>query len=99
MIGMEDGVFVWAECRFRNHGGKEGYEVKGRKTGQSIFLPAAGRKNGDEHEHAATDGYYWTSTLSGGNSRNAMNLIFYKDYKGRDYSSRNYGFSVRPVTD
>ena len=75
--------------------------VNGRKftgpNGNSIFLPAAGYRIDSELDNAGSDGYYWSSSLSSGNTDRAWHLYF---YSGNYYMSnryRYYGFTVRAV--
>ncbi len=66
-------------------------------NGNSIFLPAAGRRDGSELYDAGSCGYYWSSLLYTGSTDHAWHLYFYSDdhymYDGR----RTYGRSVRAV--
>ena len=67
----------------------------------SIFLPLAGRKNGNKLEFAKERGYYASSTLSEGATGGpdgCFNLGLEKDVDAGLWSnSRCYGFSIRPV--
>ena len=74
-----------------------GYEVKSKKTGALLFLPAAGYRWDSDHDAAGFDGYYWSSELSSGNANVARCLFFCQNnrYSDRDY--RCYGLSVRAV--
>lgn len=76
--------------------GKNGYEVKGN-NGNSIFLPAAGGRDGSELKDAGSLGYYWSSSLGTFRTDNARNLGFGSVVRGRGEASRFVGFSVRPV--
>ena len=75
--------------------------IKGRlvtaDNGNSIFLPAAGNKDGTYLEDAGIYGLYWSSSLLTDDPRRAKGVVFYSDdvYLGAGY--RNYGFSIRPV--
>jgi hypothetical protein len=63
-------------------------------SGNSLFLPAAGCRWGDELGGAGGWGAYWSSSLSTGSTTNA----FYFDFEWFvDVFSRFYGCSVRPV--
>ena len=76
----------------------EGYKVTG-PNGNSIFLPAAGIRNGTEVRYRGSYGYYWSGTPDDENSRIAYFLNF-ADYfvGGYDHSEyRYYGLTVRPV--
>ena len=75
--------------------GVEGRLVTG-PNGNSIFLPAAGYRNGDSPYYAGSKGYYWFATSDNG-SDDACGLFFDSDYYYRDYYSRFLSFSVRPV--
>ena len=77
--------------------------VNGRKVtgpnGNSIFLPAAGYRNGTSLYGAGSAGYYWAA-MPYDISNRGYNLLFDSDY----YSLiglllRYYGQSVRPVSD
>jgi hypothetical protein len=73
-----------------------GYTVKSRNG--SIFLPAAGYHYGNAHYDSAKGGYYWSSSLSevsydgSGISINADRVFSVNNY-------RQYGFTIRPVSD
>lgn len=68
-----------------------------KKNGQTLFLPAAGRRWDDELYNAGSDGHYWSSSLAGGPFRAWYFHLSWGDcYVYRDYS-RRYGFTVRPV--
>ena len=77
--------------------------VKGRKftgpNGNSIFLPAAGWRYGTDVNDRGENGYYWSAALSPHNSYNAYNLYFLSGYADWYYNIRNYGQSVRPVSE
>lgn len=64
---------------------------------KSIFLPAAGIRNGSSLGADGSNGYYWSSTLYSDFVRNGRNLFFYSDYADMYFGNRYYGFSVRPV--
>ena len=76
--------------------GVNGYEVVG-SNGNSIFLPAAGYRNGSSLYHVGSRGSYWSSTP--GSSNYAYYLYFDSSGQGMDDSSRSYGLSVRLVAE
>lgn len=78
--------------------GRRGYNVIG-KNGNSIFLPAAGYRNGLNLDSVGDSGYYWTSSLSEDDPDEAWRVRFDNDFVSRYYYFRYYGFSVRPVSD
>ena len=78
--------------------GVNGYEVTG-PNGNSIFLPAAGYRNGTEVSYRGNYGNYWSGSLYSNYSNYAYNLYFLDSNYYWDYSNRYYGQSVRPVCD
>ena len=82
--------------------GVNGFNVTG-PNGASIFLPAAGYREG--HLFAAgDDGHYWSSSLSWELPNNAYFFSFYSSFFGsglpkvdNGQSNRHYGYTVRPV--
>lgn len=83
----------WTELK-----GIKGYKVTG-PNGNSLFLPAAGRRYGTEVYGRGSYGYYWSGTLREYYSYYAYYLYFYSGFRGRSNYYRRLGFSVRPVTD
>lgn len=83
----------WTELK-----GINGYKVTG-PNGNSIFLPAAGFRNGTEVYRRGSYGAYWSGTLNEGYGNDACSLNFSSG--GHDwYSDYRYnGHSVRPVTE
>ena len=77
--------------------GVKGYKVTG-PNGNSIFLPAAGFRNGSSLFCAGSYGYYWSYTPDGSLDR-AYSLDFNSDGPVMDFLYRYYGFSVRPVLE
>ena len=78
-----------------------GLKITSKNNGNSIFLPASGRRN--DTKRLGTGGYggygyYWSSSLYAANSSYATYLYFnYGDLRTTSYT-RIFGFSVRPVT-
>lgn len=65
-----------------------------------LFFPAAGDGNGTVLINAGSRGYYWSSSLSSGNTDYAYYLRFSSgDVYPHDLDYRYLGFSVRPVSD
>ena len=73
-----------------------GYKVTG-PNGNSIFLPAAGRRERENLVNVGTNGYYWSPLLSSSNASCAYSLAFYSSSHHTNFSNRYYGFNVRPV--
>ena len=69
------------------------------KNGNSIFLPAAGGRNGTSLGDAGSYGYYWSSSLYEYYSDFARLVYFNSGEVGRSYFYRYSGFSVRPVSE
>lgn len=84
-------VWTWT-----TQGGKDGYLVKGR-NGNSIFLPAAGRRSGAGLDDVGSKGNYWTSSLA--NAQEAYSFVFQSYYIMEGMSQRYLGLSVRPVRE
>ena len=84
-----------------NSSGIAGYLFTSTKTGytdKSIFLPAAGYRDGSSLYDADGNGF-WSSTHSS-NASCGRSLIFYSDYASMySYRSRYYGLPVRAVQD
>ena len=76
--------------------GVNGYQVTG-PNGNSIFLPAAGCRNGAEVYDRGYFGYYWSSSLYSNYSYYAYYLRFNDSYYAWSNYYRYYGQSVRPV--
>ncbi len=77
--------------------GVKGYNVEG-PSGNSIFLPAAGRRNGSSLNSAGSCGYYWSSTPFV-DYYGVYRLYFYSSDHGMSSCSRYYGHSVRPILE
>ena len=88
------------ECdwEWTTQGGKNGYKVTG-PSGRSIFLPAAGYRDGSVLDDAGEDGFYWTSTPHEGNAFCACSLYFHASRRYVSWLYRCYGRSVRPVSE
>ena len=72
-----------------------GYLVTG-SNGNSIFLPAAGYRDGTSLYYGGSIGYYWSSTpYDASNSAHALN--FDGAVRGTGWRNCDYGKSVRPV--
>ena len=94
----------WKElCRqctwtWTSRNGKNGYEVKSKTNGNSIFLPAAGYRREDYLYNAVWNGYYWSSSHSESMPDRAWEVEFESDYTiDRGRMTRFFGLSVRPI--
>ena len=78
--------------------GVNGCKVTG-PNGNSIFLPAAGYRDGTEASYRGGLGNYWSSSLNSYDSSSAYNFHFNIRYHYWIDSYRYYGRSVRPVSE
>ena len=76
--------------------GVNGLEVKSKKNGNSIFLPAAGY-NISGLTDAGSLGWYWSSSLDTSSSNMAHRLVFNSGGHNWFGNGRCAGLSVRPV--
>ena len=76
----------------------KGYKVTG-PNGNSIFLPAAGSRNGSSLDFAGSYGYYWSSSPDDDYDYIAYSLNFSSCYLNVDGNGRYYAQSVRPVLE
>ena len=79
--------------------GHNGYRVTSKRNGRSIFLPAAGFRNGSSSYSVGSRGDYWSSSLCTSDSYNAYYLGFHSSVVYWYYSGRRYGLSVRAVSE
>ena len=77
--------------------GVYGRKITSKSNGNSIFLPAAGYRDGTGLDYAGRDGYYWSRSLHTYYSYEAYNLDFSSSDIDTYYDYRFYGYSVRPV--
>ena len=78
--------------------GVNGYNVEG-PNGNSIFLPAAGYRDGSSLDFAGSCGYYWSSTPREYYDYRAYGLGFYSDAHGMSGYDRYNGQSVRSILE
>lgn len=78
--------------------GSDGYEITG-KNGNSIFLPAAGWRDGKKLDYDGKFGCYWCSTPHEKDAQSSYNLYFASYCHISVSSYRLNGFSLRPVTE
>lgn len=81
-----------------SQGGHNGYKVTG-PNGNSIFLPAAGSRDGTDTYREGEIGNYWSSSHSTSMSDCACGLFFDSSSHETGISTRYDGRSVRPVTE
>ena len=88
------------ECdwEWTTQGGKNGYKVTG-PSGRSIFLPAAGYRDGSVLYLAGEGGFYSTSMPFKDYADGAYTLYFSVSGSEVDWWYRYTGISVRPVSE
>lgn len=78
--------------------GVKGYKVTSKNNGNSIFLPAAGYREGTSLNNVGSDGIYWSSSLSKDtNSFCAYHLLFNLINEYSILAHRCTGYTVRAV--
>ena len=80
-------------------GGHNGYRVTSKKNGNSIFLPAAGYRDGSSLYHRGEYCTYWSSTPHESHTESAYYLSRSSSIYFVYWYDRSYGFTVRPVCD
>ncbi len=90
-------TWTWVKRPIADADSVAGFEVKSRRNGNTIFLPAAGARNGKETVLRGANGAYWTKSLNPSNCGDALTFSYYfANY--RLYSNARYiGSSIRPV--
>jgi hypothetical protein len=93
---LNDCTWTWTSLN-----GVNGMEVTG-PNGNSIFLPAAGYRDGSSYHNVGSGGDYWSSTPNDDGGLSAYGLYFH-NYNGGglgwSWNGRHYGRFVRPVTE
>lgn len=95
----------WTELReqctwtWTTQNGVYGRKVTSKTNGNSIFLPAAGYRDGSSLTDAGSGGYYWSSSLCMDYPDGAWYVNFNSSsvHRYKNFRSRYYGRSVRPV--
>ena len=89
--------YTWTWTTVDGHNGWRITSNKSGTSGNSIFLPASGRRSDTSLNSQGTNGYYWSSSLYESNSRSGGYLNFDSGSPSMGYYSRFAGHSVRPV--
>ena len=79
--------------------GVNGYKVASKVNSNSIFLPAAGYRNGASHINANHSGVCFSSTPYGNDLKYARTLDFFDGSYNVSFSNRYDGLSIRPVRE
>ena len=92
---IDNCTWLWAEEK-----GVKGYKVTSKKNGNSIFLPAAGKRaegfDGPKVFFGGSIGYFWSSSVY--NDEKAY-FLWFGEIIGTDYYDRIEERSVRLVQD
>ena len=90
--------WVW-----KTRGKVSGYEIRSRRTGGSIFLPAADKKGLDLSTvlnlSGEKNGYYWSSTRNRDLPSYARELVIGSGQHRITSEERYYGLTIRPVCE
>ncbi|WP_159445544.1 methyl-accepting chemotaxis protein [Porphyromonas crevioricanis] len=97
LVNPDNCTWTWIKRDDVNGYGVNGYKVVSKKNGNSIFLPAAGNRNGYDLDGAGRWGGCWSSSLVGPGSDYARSLHFGSGQHDWSNSRRCYGWAVRPV--
>ena len=87
----------YTTTKWTTQGGVNGYKITSNSNGKSIFLPAAGFRDGTNLSLVGSYGLYWSRSLSSSYSDDAYYLYFGLSNIGMYDYDRNGGQSVRPV--
>lgn len=87
-----------AQCTWTwgTRNGVQGYTVTG-SNGQSIFLPACGKIDGQSLTDGGSVGYFWVASIADRSDNEAYTLEISSDKHSLDYEDRYKGLSIRPV--
>lgn len=86
--------YTWSSGYVAKNGYK-GLEITSKITGNSIFLPIAGKFSGDVCKQVGVLGYYWIGTAY---SSSTAYYMYFDGNSRHEYSdARWYGYPIRPV--
>ena len=94
---QQDELHEHCSWQWTTMNGVNGYLGTG-PSGKTLFLPAAGYKDGTRIVSEGEFGYYWSHSLYYGMSLYAYNHLFFSGSSpGWDKQERSFGLSIRPV--
>lgn len=85
---------IWSRI---GEGKYAGYKIVG-PNGKSIFLPAAGYRNGENIFSSVDYGFYWTSTINEDRGIGTYYISFDKNSYDVEWYYRMYGYTIRAVS-
>ena len=85
------------EWKWITRNGINGYEVKSKKNGNCIFLPATGWRSGSSFRNKGGHGYYWSATPNESSTDLAYSIYLSDACRKIPSYYRYRGYSVRPV--
>ena len=95
----DDYTWNWCDGSTTKYVGTDvkGWQIVRNSTGATLFLPAAGYRNGAGLDDVGSRGLYWSSSLYTDFPFSAYSLYFNSGIVGWNYYGRSGGRSVRPV--
>ena len=87
------------EWKWTTRNGINGYNIKSKKNGNVIFLPAAGWRDGMSLKSQGIYGQYWSSTPDNNDLLSAYSLIFVESGRRMNQYARCNGYCIRPVCE
>ena len=97
--GEQDELRTKCTWIWTTQNGVKGYKVTSKTNGNSIFLPAAGYRDGSDKRYAGACGYCWSSSLPEGYSNHPYSYYLHleSDSVRGEKGSRLFGSTVRPI--
>ena len=90
-------LFSLCKAEWTEVEGVPGYQITG-PNGNSIFLPAAGKRVAHEVSNQGAQGYYLTGSVNGGNAQYAVDYEFTSSARARSTRAVYEALSIRPVS-
>ena len=92
-----DELMTLADYKMTERNGVKGYLFTHGNS--SVFLPAAGVYHDSTLVDASSNGIYWSGSLDTDYPNRAWYFCFYVGHCGVGYRDRNFGLTVRPVSN
>ena len=91
-----NGNYQWTWTSISGH---NGWLVTYLANNNTIFLPAAGYRDATSLYHMGSYGYYWSSSLYTNTPHRALYVVLQGSGANTGMIQRNFGYSVRPVSE